>query len=112
MEVIYTGLRQTPEQIVAAAAQEDVDVVGLSVLSGAHMHLVPRVIELLAAKGMADVSVFVGGIIPPADAEQLKAGGVAGIFPPGTDTADVVTHVLERVGEVRARPPNRHRARP
>ena len=93
MEVIYTGLRQTPEMIVAAALQEDVDAIGLSILSGAHMTLVPRVLELLRAEGMADVPLFLGGIIPEADAAELLALGVLGVFGPGTNTDDVVAFV-------------------
>src|SRR3989441_13377001 len=84
MEVIYTGLRQSPEQIVAAAVQEDADVIGLSILSGAHMYLLPRVTELLAEQGVNDVLVFAGGIIPLEDVAPLKQGGIAEIFPPGT----------------------------
>jgi methylmalonyl-CoA mutase C-terminal domain/subunit len=93
MEVVYTGLRQTPEQIVAAAVQEDVDAIGLSVLSGAHMYLLPRVLELLRERGVDDVLVFGGGIIPPADVARLKELGVAEIFPPGTDTRDVIDYL-------------------
>ncbi len=93
MEVIYTGLRQTPEMIVEAALQEDVDVVGLSILSGAHMALVPRVKELLAAEGLDDVLLLVGGIIPDEDAPALQALGVSGIFGPGTNTDDIVRHI-------------------
>jgi methylmalonyl-CoA mutase, C-terminal domain len=88
-EVVYTGLRQTPEMIVTAALQEDVDVVGLSILSGAHMTLVPRVCNLLREKGMDDVLVTVGGIIPDADVPALKEGGVAAVFGPGTTIAEV-----------------------
>ena len=84
MEVIYTGLRQTPEMIAESALQEDVDIVGLSVLSGAHMALVPRVIELLEESGMAHVKVFVGGIIPDEDVPHLRELGVLGIYGPGT----------------------------
>ncbi len=84
MEVIYTGLRQTPEMIAEAALQEDVDAVGLSVLSGAHMALVPRVMELLAANGQADVGIFLGGIIPDEDVPKLVEMGVAGVYGPGT----------------------------
>ena len=94
-EVIYTGLRQTPEQIVSAALQEDVDVVGLSVLSGAHMTLCPRVMELMKAEGLDDVPVIVGGIIPDADAATLKALGVREIFQPGASTEDIVRYVRE-----------------
>jgi methylmalonyl-CoA mutase C-terminal domain/subunit len=97
MEVIYTGLRQTPEMIAEAALQEDVDVVGLSVLSGAHMALVPRVVELLKANGQADVKVFVGGIIPDEDVPKLKEMGIAGIYGPGTLTDDIVRDVRNAV---------------
>ena len=90
MEVIYTGLRQTPEQIVAAAAQEDVDAIGLSILSGAHLPICRKVIELLQAKQMEDVRVFVGGIIPAQDISELKAMGVAEVFLPGSSTQDVI----------------------
>jgi len=88
-EVVYTGLRQTPEMVATAALQEDVDVVGLSILSGAHMTLVPRVTKLLREEGLDDVLVVVGGIIPDDDAEELRAAGVAGIFGPGTTIAEV-----------------------
>src|SRR5499427_840512 len=84
MEVIYTGLRQTPEQIVAAALQEDADAIGLSILSGAHMHICPRIMELLREKGMQDVLVVVGGIIPDVDIPKLNAIGIEGVFLPGT----------------------------
>ena len=97
MEVIYTGLRQTPEMIAEAALQEDVDVVGLSVLSGAHMALVPRVIELLKANGQEHVKVFVGGIIPDEDVPTLESMGVAGIYGPGTLTDDIVQDVRQAV---------------
>ena len=90
MEVVYTGLRQTPEQIVAAAAQEDVNAIGLSILSGAHLPICRKVVELLQAKGMADVRVFLGGIIPAQDIPELKALGVAEVFLPGTSTVDVI----------------------
>src|SRR5205085_12296829 len=93
MEVIYTGLRQTPEMIAEAALQEDVSVVGLSILSGAHMALVPRILELLRANGLGDVRLFLGGIIPDEDVPALKAMGVAGIFGPGTSTEAVVAAV-------------------
>jgi len=95
MEVIYTGLRQTPEMISAAALQEDVDAVGLSILSGAHMTLVPRVIDLLKENGQDDVMVFVGGIIPAEDVEKLKAKGVRAVFGPGTATAEVIDALWE-----------------
>jgi len=92
-EVIYTGLRQTPEQIANAAVQEDVAVVALSILSGAHMTLVPRVIELLRAQEAGDIMVLVGGTIPDADIPKLKEAGVAEVFGPGTDTRDVVKYL-------------------
>jgi methylmalonyl-CoA mutase C-terminal domain/subunit len=95
VEVIYTGLHQTPEQIVAAAIQEDVDAVGLSVLSGAHMTLFPRVMELLKENGADDIVVFGGGIIPDADIAALTAQGVAKIFTPGASTTDIVVWVNE-----------------
>ena len=89
-EVIYTGLRQTPEQVAVAAIQEDADAVGLSVLSGAHMTLFPRVVDLLREKGAGDVLVFGGGIIPTADAERLRQLGVATVFTPGASMASIV----------------------
>ena len=97
MEVIYTGIRQTPEMIVEAALQEDVDVVGLSILSGAHMTLCPRVVELLNAQEMGDVVVLVGGIIPDADVAPLKALGVKGVFGPGTSTGDIIDFIRTSV---------------
>lgn len=96
-EVIYTGIRQTPEMIVEAALQEDVDVVGLSILSGAHLALCPRVVELLRAQGMDDVMVLVGGIIPDEDIEPLRQAGVAAVFGPGTSTADIVAYINQRM---------------
>ncbi len=102
MEVIYTGLHQTPEQVVATAIQEDVDAIGLSVLSGAHNYLFGRVLELLREKGVDDVVVFGGGIIPPEDIARLKASGVKEIFTPGTSTRDIVAFVREHVRPVRA----------
>jgi methylmalonyl-CoA mutase C-terminal domain/subunit len=92
-EVVYTGLRQTPEMIVTAALQEDVDVVGLSILSGAHMTLVPRVCAQLRERGLEDVLVTVGGIIPDDDVEPLKAAGVAGVFGPGTTIREVADFI-------------------
>ena len=97
-EVIYTGLRKTPEEIVKAAVEEDVRAVGLSILSGAHNHIFPRVIELLKAEGAADIIVFGGGIIPEEDIEPLKEAGVAAIFTPGTMTQTVVDFLRERCG--------------
>jgi methylmalonyl-CoA mutase C-terminal domain/subunit len=93
MEVIYTGLRQTPEQIVAAALQEDADVIGLSILSGAHNHIAPRLMDLLKAKGLDDVMVVIGGIIPDLDIPKLKEIGVKGIFLPGTPMQDIVEFI-------------------
>ena len=100
MEVIYTGLRQTPEQIVAAALQEDADVIGLSILSGAHNHICPRVMELLKAQGLDDVLVVVGGIIPDVDIPKLQAIGVEGVFLPGTPMQEIVDFIS---GHVRPR---------
>ena len=101
MEVIYTGLRQTPEQIVSAALQEDADVIGLSILSGAHNHICPEVLRLLKEQGLDDVLVVVGGIIPDVDAQKLKAMGIASVFLPGTPMQDIVgfigTHARSRV---------------
>jgi len=97
MEVIYTGLRQTPEMIASAAAQEDVDVIGLSILSGAHNTLCRRLMELLHAKGMHDVTVLIGGIIPEADIPGLKKTGIAEIFLPGTTTQSIVDFIRQRV---------------
>jgi methylmalonyl-CoA mutase, C-terminal domain len=93
MEVIYTGLRQTPEQIVNAALQEDVDAVGLSILSGAHMHLFPRIMTLLQENRMNDVLVFAGGIIPDRDVPKLKEIGISEIFPPGSSLQGIVDFV-------------------
>lgn len=93
MEVIYTGLRQTPEMIAEAALQEDVHAVGLSVLSGAHMALVPRIMELLKANGQEDVGVFVGGIVPDEDVPKLLEMGVDGVYGPGTNTTDIVRDI-------------------
>lgn len=93
MEVIYTGLRQTPEQIVNAALQEDADVIGLSILSGAHMHICPRIMELLRGHGLDDVQVVVGGIIPGVDIAKLNAIGIQGIFLPGTPMQHIVDFI-------------------
>jgi methylmalonyl-CoA mutase C-terminal domain/subunit len=97
MEVIYTGLHQTPEQIVETAIQEDADAVGISILSGAHMTLVPRILDGLRENGVDDVLVIVGGTIPREDAEELKALGVAEIFTPGAPTGEIVKFLQERV---------------
>jgi len=96
MEVIYTGLRQTPEMIAEVALQEDADVVGLSILSGAHMALAPRVIELIRANGQDDVYLFLGGIIPDEDAEKLRGIGFSGIYGPGATTQDIVGDILAK----------------
>ena len=97
MEVIYTGLRQTPEMIAAAALQEDVDAVGISILSGAHNTLCPRIVDLLKENGMDDTLVLVGGIVPQEDISTLKAKGVSEIFLPGTSTEDIVKFINENV---------------
>ena len=93
MEVIYTGLRQTPEMIAEAALQEDVDVVGLSILSGAHMTLVPRILDLLKENGQADVLVFLGGIVPDEDVPKLKAMGVVGVYGPGAPSEAIISDI-------------------
>jgi len=93
MEVIYTGLRQTPEQIVSAALQEDADVIGLSILSGAHNHIAPRLMELLREKGLDDVLVVIGGIIPDVDIPKLRELGVKGVFLPGTPMREIVEFI-------------------
>jgi methylmalonyl-CoA mutase C-terminal domain/subunit len=100
MEVIYMGLRQTPDQIVAAALQEDADVIGLSILSGAHMHICPRVMQLLKEKGLDDVLVVIGGIIPDVDIPKLQSAGVKGIFLPGTPMQAIIDFIK---GNVRSR---------
>jgi methylmalonyl-CoA mutase C-terminal domain/subunit len=97
MEVIYTGLRQSPEQIVVAAAQEDADVIGLSILSGAHLSICRRVLELVRERGMEGVKLFVGGIIPTQDITELKDLGVADVFLPGASTQDVIKALQEEV---------------
>jgi methylmalonyl-CoA mutase C-terminal domain/subunit len=97
MEVIYTGLRQTPEQIVGAALQEDADVIGMSILSGAHMHICPRVMELLKDKGLGDVLVVVGGIIPDVDIPKLQGMGIRGIFLPGSPMQQIIDFINTNV---------------
>ena len=97
MEVIYTGLRQTPEQIVEAALQEDADAIGVSILSGAHNHVCPRVMALLQEKGADDVLVIVGGIIPDADIPRLREIGIEGVFQPGTSMQSIVDFITTRV---------------
>ena len=104
MEVIYTGIRQTPQMIVEAAAQEDVDVIGLSILSGAHLEIFPEIMRGLREKGMEDVTVLAGGIIPEEDRESLLRTGIKGIFGPGTSTQDIVEFIektMEERGNVR-----------
>jgi methylmalonyl-CoA mutase C-terminal domain/subunit len=97
MEVIYTGLRQTPEMIAEAALQEDVDVVGLSILSGAHMALAPRILELLKANGQAGVKVFIGGIVPDEDVTALQTMGITGVYGPGASTDEIIKDIREAV---------------
>jgi len=97
MEVIYTGLRQTPEQIVETAIQEDVDVIGLSILSGAHTHLFPKVMKLLKENNIEDIIVMGGGVIPEEDIPELKKIGIAEIFTPGADTRDIIKFIKEKV---------------
>lgn len=97
MEVIYTGLRQTPSQIVEAAVQEDADVIAMSILSGAHDYLFPKVMELLSGKGIADILVIGGGIIPDEDIPALKSSGIAEIFGPGTTTGEIIRYIEENV---------------
>lgn len=97
MEVIYTGLRQTPEQIVETAIQEDVNVIGLSILSGAHTHLFPRLMELLKENKVEDIVVIGGGVIPEEDICELKKIGIAEVFTPGTDTKDIIKFIKEKV---------------
>jgi methylmalonyl-CoA mutase C-terminal domain/subunit len=99
MEVIYTGLRQTPEQVVSAALQEDADVIGLSILSGAHNHIAPRLMQLLREKGLDDVLVVIGGIIPDVDIPKLKSLGVKGIFLPGTPMQDIIDFIRANARE-------------
>ena len=100
MEVIYTGLRHTPQQIVSAALQEDADVIGLSILSGAHMHICPRLMELIREKGLDHVTVLIGGIIPDVDIPKLREIGVAGVFLPGSPMKDIIDFIN---GQVRPR---------
>ena len=102
MDVIYTGLRQTPEMVIEAALQEDVDAIGLSILSGAHMPLMARILELLAQNEMTDVPVFLGGIIPNEDAARLEEMGVKGVFGPGASLDDIITAFREAIAARRA----------
>ena len=103
MEVIYTGLRQTPEMITEAALQEDVDVIGLSILSGAHMALVPRIFELLRSNQQEHVKVFIGGIVPDEDVDELLNMGVSGVYGPGTLTTDIVRDIRQTFTKERTR---------
>ncbi|MGE5138407.1 MAG: cobalamin B12-binding domain-containing protein [Rudaea sp.] len=109
MEVIYTGIRQTPEMIAEAAVQEDVDVVGLSILSGAHLDIFPRIVELLKEKGKVDVLLVCGGIIPDEDIARLKEIGFQGVFGPGTPTPELVKFVQEEMARRRATEPSNPR---
>lgn len=97
MEVIYTGLRQTPEMVAEAALQEDAHIVGLSILSGAHMELVPRILELIKANGQEEVKVFIGGIIPDEDVPKLIESGVTGVYGPGTPTKNIINDIRKAV---------------
>lgn len=97
MEVIYTGLRQTPDMVVSAALQEDVDAIGVSILSGAHMTVFPKIIELMKARGMDDVLLTGGGIIPDEDRQELQSLGVGSLFPPGTSTTEIASYITEWV---------------
>ena len=101
MEVIYTGLRKTPEMIVEAALQEDVDAIGVSILSGAHMTIFPKILQLMKEKNLNDVLLFGGGIIPEKDIEKLKAMGLGELFTPGTSTTEIITYVKEWVKQHR-----------
>ena len=103
MDVIYTGLHRTPEEVVDAAVQEDVDVLGISILSGAHMTIFPELMELMKKKGMNDVLLCGGGIVPPEDAEQLARLGVGRLFGPGTDTREIVKYLQEEIPRRRPR---------
>jgi methylmalonyl-CoA mutase C-terminal domain/subunit len=101
MEVIYTGLRQTPDMVINTAMQEDVDAIGISILSGAHMTVFPKIMKLLKEKGMTDVLVTGGGIIPADDMKKLKEQGVGKLFPPGTDTKEIVSYITTEVNNKR-----------
>lgn len=101
MEVIYTGLRQTPEMVVNTALQEDVDAIGISILSGAHMTVFPKVMQLLKEKGMTDVLVTGGGIVPEEDRAELRKQGVGELFPPGTPTSEIIRYIREQVALLR-----------
>ncbi|MBP1712093.1 MAG: methylmalonyl-CoA mutase [Deltaproteobacteria bacterium] len=98
IEVIYTGLHQTPEKIVTAALQEDVDAIGVSILSGAHMHVFPKILRLMQEKGLKDVLLFGGGVIPPNDAATLESQGIGKIFPPGASIPDIIRYIDRELG--------------
>ena len=100
MEVIYAGLRQTPEMVVQAAVQEDVDVIGLSIHSGAHNYILERIVELLKEHDAEDIGLVVGGIIPDRDVERLRGLGIDAIFPPGTTTTEIIEFIRQRMGEL------------
>ena len=100
MEVIYAGLRQTPEMVVQAAVQEDVDVIGLSIHSGAHNYILERIVELLKEHDAEDIGLIVGGIIPDRDVESLRGLGIDAIFPPGTTTTEIIEFIRQRMGEL------------
>ena len=106
MEVIYTGIRQTPQMIVEAASQEDVDVIGLSILSGAHLEIFPEIMRRLREKGMDDVAVVAGGIIPEVDRAQLLDSGIRAIFGPGTSTQDIIGFIQKEMEEKTSRRPD------
>jgi len=112
MEVIYTGIRQTPEMIAEAALQEDVDAVGLSILSGAHMELFPRVIEQLKARGADDVFLFAGGIIPDEDLPALRDMGFQGVFRPGATTSDIIDFIRQKVATAASGGPSSTQGKP
>ena len=99
MEVIYTGIRQTPQMIVQAAIQEDVDVLGMSILSGAHLEILPGIMDLLREEGLVDIVVIVGGIIPEADRQPLLDMGISGVFGPGTSTGEIAEFIEAKIGE-------------
>ena len=101
MEIIYTGLHQTPEKIVTAALQEDVDAIGVSILSGAHMHVFPKILRLMQEKGLKDMLLFGGGVIPPNDAATLESQGIGKIFPPGASLADIIQYIGQELGRRR-----------
>ena len=108
MEVIYTGLHQTPEKIVTAALQEDVDAVGISILSGAHMHVFPKILRLMQEKGLKDILLFGGGVIPPNDAAALESQGIGKIFLPGASIPDIIQYIDQKLGGTRKKKGAKH----